>query len=109
MFTKPTVFVLGAGVSVPFGFPSGERLLQILTGKIDNSLREARSLTFQHETTVGMLKYIAADPGDVEYEKAGRATNEEIEEYLKEEGFMRLSSCDVGLTSACPASRSTTG
>lgn len=36
MFTRPTVFVLGAGVSVPFGFPSGEVLLQIITGATPN-------------------------------------------------------------------------
>ena len=32
MFTTPTVFVLGAGVSVPFTFPSGKELLRIITG-----------------------------------------------------------------------------
>ncbi len=28
MITTPTVFVLGAGVSMPYGFPSGRQLIE---------------------------------------------------------------------------------
>jgi hypothetical protein len=30
MITKPTVFVLGAGVSMPYGFPSGKKLVELI-------------------------------------------------------------------------------
>jgi hypothetical protein len=32
MITKPTVFVLGAGVSMPYGFPSGTQLIREICG-----------------------------------------------------------------------------
>ena len=63
MFTKPTVFVLGAGVSVPFGFPSGDKLLQILSGKVntktDSNWQETLRL---HEKVVQLLKAIPEHP-----------------------------------------------
>lgn len=33
MFTRQTVFILGAGCSMPYGFPSGEELMHELVGK----------------------------------------------------------------------------
>ena len=35
MITKPTVLVLGAGASMPYGFPSGEELLQTIHSNTD--------------------------------------------------------------------------
>ncbi|NUM73776.1 SIR2 family protein [candidate division KSB1 bacterium] len=36
MIELPTVFILGAGASVPFGFPSGRKLLEDICQDIDN-------------------------------------------------------------------------
>jgi hypothetical protein len=59
MFRKPTVFVLGAGVSVPFGFPSGEKLLQILSGKINRTSPNADLMRQQHQICVSLLKFLS--------------------------------------------------
>jgi len=37
MITKPTVLILGAGASIPYGYPSGSRLVQDLYGYMGNS------------------------------------------------------------------------
>ena len=34
MITKPTVFVLGAGASIPYGYPSGKNLIKTIYEKI---------------------------------------------------------------------------
>lgn len=36
MITTPTVFVLGAGASIPYGFPSGVQLFQEIYNKIES-------------------------------------------------------------------------
>jgi hypothetical protein len=62
MFTKHTLFILGAGVSVPFGFPSGEMLLRILTGAISNENCQADIfITQQHGNLINVLKTVAID------------------------------------------------
>lgn len=39
MITRPTVFILGAGASVPYGFPSGADLISMMvSGQIPDEL-----------------------------------------------------------------------
>ncbi len=62
MFKTQTVFILGAGTSVPFGFPSGEMLLRILTGAVsreDNSTD--RKVVEQHRNLKRLLDTTTTD------------------------------------------------
>jgi len=36
VITSPTVFVLGAGASIPYGFPSGEKLAESIAHQLMN-------------------------------------------------------------------------
>ena len=37
MITRPTVFILGAGASAPYGFPLGERLVQLIIDEVQDN------------------------------------------------------------------------
>ena len=51
------MFVLGAGVSVPFGFPTGKSLLRILTGDpVSPRTSEEKELQLSHERLVQLLE-----------------------------------------------------
>ena len=66
MFTKNTVFVLGAGVSVPFGIPSGGKLLQILTGSADSTESDYNDVLMQHQILLEVLKKTSRDTQEVD-------------------------------------------
>jgi hypothetical protein len=66
MFTTSTVFVLGAGVSAPFGFPTGDRLLQILTGNDLEVGPSADAIRVQHGHVLRMLRYSHELPDEID-------------------------------------------
>jgi len=61
MITKPTVFILGAGASNSFGYPTGKSLIDIILGNFDqnndhNALSRFEGLGFSLEEILSFRK-----------------------------------------------------
>ena len=72
MITKPTVFVLGAGVSMSYGFPSGSRLVKEICGATGISFEDNQPGLL----TKGEITKVFHDVfGEIKTEEFGKALN----------------------------------
>lgn len=93
MITEPTALILGAGASMPYGFPSGLELMR----KILNEIRPGQSTELSQKLT-GILG-IEQDDIDYLYESLSRSGKLSIDAFLEHQlGLLTIGQLAITLT-----------
>jgi len=93
MITEPTALILGAGASMPYGFPSGLDLMR----KILNEIRPGQSTELSQKLTD--IFGIEQDDIDYLYESLSRSGKLSVDAFLEHQrGFLKIGQLAITLT-----------
>lgn len=93
MITEPTALILGAGASVPYGFPSGLELMKRILNEIrpNQSTELSKSLTDIFDIEQDDINYL--------YESLSRSGKVSVDAFLEHQlGFLRIGMLAITLT-----------